>query len=241
MTLESATKIGELVPTNPPGTDNVSQGDDHFRVVKTAVQGTFPDVGSEQVINAGEGGSSPVETLGLPGNTMLWTPLAIADFVKANWGGWSLSSTTTNAYCRAHNDGLSGAQIKSPSGASRVPLNVHQLDGGGTYDTANARWTPGVLGVYSASAAYSCDPNGSDSAGGWRLEIRVNGTSVAMGSIYYSGHENVMGITLSDRIEITNVADYIELWTNHSVSVDGFMTGADKTFLSIHRVSDLIP
>lgn len=43
MGLESATRIDQLVATNPVGaTDPRSQGDDHLRLIKTALQGTFP-------------------------------------------------------------------------------------------------------------------------------------------------------------------------------------------------------
>lgn len=45
MGLESATYIHELVPTNPVGaTDPKSQGDDHIRMFKQAVQNTLPNV-----------------------------------------------------------------------------------------------------------------------------------------------------------------------------------------------------
>lgn len=42
MALETATYVGELVSTNPPGTDNKSQGDDHLRLIKATIQATFP-------------------------------------------------------------------------------------------------------------------------------------------------------------------------------------------------------
>lgn len=44
MGLESASFIAELNPTNPVGSsDPKSQGDDHLRLIKTALQGTFPN------------------------------------------------------------------------------------------------------------------------------------------------------------------------------------------------------
>lgn len=45
MGLESASFIAELNPTNPVGSsDPKSQGDDHLRLIKTALQGTFPNL-----------------------------------------------------------------------------------------------------------------------------------------------------------------------------------------------------
>ena len=44
MALESTTFINGLVATNPTGTDPRSQGDDHIRLVKSAVAATFPNI-----------------------------------------------------------------------------------------------------------------------------------------------------------------------------------------------------
>lgn len=43
MGLETATFISQLVASNPPQTDLKRQGDDQLRLIKTAVQGSFPD------------------------------------------------------------------------------------------------------------------------------------------------------------------------------------------------------
>ena len=42
MALESATYIDELVTTNPVAGDNVSQGDDHLRLIKSVLKAQFP-------------------------------------------------------------------------------------------------------------------------------------------------------------------------------------------------------
>ena len=44
MGLESATYISQLVDTNPAGSDVISQGDDHIRLIKKVVQDSLPDV-----------------------------------------------------------------------------------------------------------------------------------------------------------------------------------------------------
>ena len=44
MALESATYISQLVDTNPAGSDVISQGDDHIRLIKKVVQDSLPDV-----------------------------------------------------------------------------------------------------------------------------------------------------------------------------------------------------
>ena len=44
MALESATYISELVSANPPGTDPISQGDDHIRMIKDVLKTNFSGV-----------------------------------------------------------------------------------------------------------------------------------------------------------------------------------------------------
>ena len=44
MALETATYINQLVATNPLGTDEVSQGDDHLRLIKEVLQSSFPTI-----------------------------------------------------------------------------------------------------------------------------------------------------------------------------------------------------
>ena len=44
MALESATYISDLVSTNPTSSDNLSQGDDHIRLLKSTLKATFPNV-----------------------------------------------------------------------------------------------------------------------------------------------------------------------------------------------------
>lgn len=43
MSLELATFISTLSPSNPPGTDLRKQGDDHLRLIKAVLQATFPN------------------------------------------------------------------------------------------------------------------------------------------------------------------------------------------------------
>jgi hypothetical protein len=44
MALESASFINGLVSTNPTGSDSISQGDDHLRLLKTVLKASLPDV-----------------------------------------------------------------------------------------------------------------------------------------------------------------------------------------------------
>ncbi len=50
MALESANYLNGLVDTNPAATDNVSQGDDHLRLIKKVLKDSFPSV--DAAVNA---------------------------------------------------------------------------------------------------------------------------------------------------------------------------------------------
>ena len=54
MGLETGDRIEDLDVQWPSGTDNVSQGDDHLRLIKRCMQGSFPNLGSGQVTKTAE-------------------------------------------------------------------------------------------------------------------------------------------------------------------------------------------
>ena len=68
MPLETGNYICDLVPTNPPGTDPVSQGDDHIRLLKQILLTQFPNLcdvvtaTAEDLNNAGRSGMPKVTT-----------------------------------------------------------------------------------------------------------------------------------------------------------------------------------
>lgn len=49
MGLESATYISQLVGTNPDGADDINQGDNHLRLLKSVLQSQFPNLGAAAV------------------------------------------------------------------------------------------------------------------------------------------------------------------------------------------------
>ena len=58
MGLESSTYIDGLVATNPLGTDNRNQGDDHIRLIKSTIKSSFPDV-NDAALTIHNGSSAP--------------------------------------------------------------------------------------------------------------------------------------------------------------------------------------
>ena len=61
MALESATYISGLVDTNPSGSDSISQGDDHLRLIKSVLKNTLPNA-DEAINGIHTGGTAPSPT-----------------------------------------------------------------------------------------------------------------------------------------------------------------------------------
>ena len=67
MGVETFQYIDDLVSTNPTATDNVSEGDDHIRGIKTTLKNTFPNVTgaitpTETELNYVDGVTSAIQT-----------------------------------------------------------------------------------------------------------------------------------------------------------------------------------
>lgn len=67
MALETANNISQLVTTNPAATDGLGQADDHIRLIKAALQNTFPNITgtaliSHQELNQLSSGIAPTNT-----------------------------------------------------------------------------------------------------------------------------------------------------------------------------------
>jgi len=60
MTVETASFVSGLVPAYPPGSDAISEGDDHLRLIKTVLQGTFPNANA--ALNGIHTGTEPTST-----------------------------------------------------------------------------------------------------------------------------------------------------------------------------------
>ena len=129
MALESTTYINGLVATNPTGTDPKSQGDDHIRLVKSAIKNTFPGVTGEVTathteLNYTDGVTSNIQTqmdLKAPLASPTFTGTPIAPTAAADTNTTQIATTAyvqteigsgTNAY------GTRTVSTSEPSGGS---------------------------------------------------------------------------------------------------------------------------
>lgn len=89
MGLETGTYISDLVVTNPVSSDPKSQGDDHFRLIKSTVKTTFPNItgavtGTQSELNILDGATlSTAELNILDGATLSTAELNLLDGVTA--------------------------------------------------------------------------------------------------------------------------------------------------------------
>ena len=100
MALESGTKISNLVQDNPPGTDQVAQGDDHIRLIKGVLKASFPsDVAVQIPDTTGHKGDvltvsedeTSTEWLGAGGVQILsqvWHKIGDASPIRTYSNGW---------------------------------------------------------------------------------------------------------------------------------------------------------
>lgn len=120
MSLETTTYINGLVPTNPLGSDPLSDADGHLRLIKAAIKATFPNITgevsvSQNDLNAIAGGTGdPGAVLYFARNT------APTGYLKAN--GAAVSRTTYAAL-------FSAIGVTYGSGDGSTTFNLPDLRG----------------------------------------------------------------------------------------------------------------
>jgi len=80
MALENAAFVDGLVITNPTGSDSISQGDDHIRLIKKVLKATFPDADTAQSMFPSSGFCASLTAGTLPNGSMDKMPFASEQF-----------------------------------------------------------------------------------------------------------------------------------------------------------------
>ncbi|WOR80500.1 tail fiber protein [Pseudomonas phage PSP30] len=95
MGLEVATYIDQLVPTNPTGSDLKSFGDDHIRLIKSAIKNTFPSINQAVTVTAAQLNSVADTTQYVkPGMVIMWAGTLAQ--IPAGWKLCNGVGTTSN-------------------------------------------------------------------------------------------------------------------------------------------------
>ena len=138
MALESTTYIDGLVATNPAGTDARSQGDDHIRMVKSAVKATFPNItgavtATHTELNKIDGVTSTTAELNiLDGVTSTAAELNILDGVIATAAELNiLDGVTATATELNKLDGVTAttAELNLIDGVTATTAELNYVDG----------------------------------------------------------------------------------------------------------------
>lgn len=125
MGLEAATTINQLVVTNPVGTDNRSQGDDHIRLIKSALIGTFPNItGPVTVTQAQLNAVAGAGVFCFPGMIVMWS-----GNVSSIPSGWKLCNGSGTISTGAPVPNLSNRFIVSSITNAGGTYNVGQTGG----------------------------------------------------------------------------------------------------------------
>lgn len=168
------TYIDDLVATNPLGSDNKSQGDDHLRNIKTALQGSFPSLGSAAV-TASAADLNKIASASIASNFVLsfagrqGTVTPAAGDYDINDLGDVDTATSPPA------DGQ--ALVWNNTGSEWEPANVAPLAGSARYDdiagfvTNSAYFTNGVNGI---PAALGTVKNDGTLGIGWEFEAATD-------------------------------------------------------------------
>jgi len=170
MSLETGTYISDLVASNPTSTDLKSQGDDHIRLVKSAVKATFPNVSG--AVTATHTQINAVTTLSASGFISMWpTPTAPTGFLLCN--GLTVSRTTYAALFAVVGTifgvGDGSTTFGLPNYTDRMPIGAGSLYAangqGGSKDAITVSHThTGSTGTQSADHTHTATSTFTGSA-----------------------------------------------------------------------------
>ena len=106
--------------------------------------------------------------------------------------------------------------------AIKIPFNATSFNqGGGTFDTSNYRWTPGVAGVYQIGATVNLkDYNDDSNFQQQNVSIRKNGSDIYYNRLQLAGQSGSDGFQGSAYNPVLTVLglvqldsdDYVEVW-----------------------------
>ena len=159
MALEDVDYVTDLVKENPPGTDAISEGDNHIRLIKKVLTQSLPDV---------DRAASTIITMASPGPTTnvkgtIWYDTS-ADTLKIN-------TATTGATASWVEIGTAAPWITSPASAcifhctmsstqslaqttlTTLEFDTETFDVGSVFDTTTFQFTAPAAGKYYFNAA----------------------------------------------------------------------------------------
>lgn len=189
MGLESATFINQLVDTNPTGADNASQGDNHIRLIKSAIKATFPNITGAVTVSHTDL-NSVTGKLNLTGGTLTGalngTTASFSGTVTAT-GGFVGNAATATALATART--INGVSF---NGTANISFGADSVAEGATnlyFTNARARNAVSASGSisYNAATGVFSFTDAVTSVAGKTGAVALNTADVAEGAnLYYS-------------------------------------------------------
>ena len=151
MTVESATYISQLNTSNPAASDNISEGDDHLRLIKSVLKAQFPGLATTAVTQT----STQMNKLGFEiGSIVMFasntTPTTETISGVRDWLICDGSAYSTSTYSGLYGVigtvfGTSGSDFKVPDYRTFFPVGVGSGFSLGTAVTASGAAGSAVL------------------------------------------------------------------------------------------------
>ena len=206
MALESANYVSGLVATNPSGSDSISQGDDHLRLIKDVLKNSFPDA-DQAVATVVVKATAP--TTQVKGTIWYDTTTGI---LKLNTAATGASPSWLNlngpSFC-SFRVTMSSSQSLPNNVYTKLNFDTETFDIGSNFNTTDKEFTAPVAGKYYFNAAMrSSSTHGSDDD----LAIYFGDTSAGTDVAYASESQfnQVSGpayVTSSNTMNISCIMD----------------------------------
>lgn len=251
MALESATYISDLVSTNPTSSDNLSQGDDHLRLLKSTIKATFPNVSgavtpTHTELNYVDGVTSAIQTqldakAPLASPTFTGAPAAPTASVDTNTTqlattayvvgqGYLKSATAASTYSPiSHSHSTSQVTGLDAALAAKAPLSSPALTGTPTAPTAGG----GTNTTQIATTAFVQTAVAGVSTNSFTLLGTINTTSgnsqtlsgLSLGSYrkLYWAYTGLSGSNTSGQFSVNGEAFHVSWGTPATNTVKGYM------------------
>ena len=151
MTVESASYISQLNKSNPAASDNISEGDDHLRLIKSVLQTQFPNLATTAVTQT----SAQMNKLGFETGTVCMyasnsiptteTISGIRDWLLCDGSDYSTSTYSALYSVVGTVFGTSGSNFRVPDYRTYFPVGVGSGFSLGTAVSASAASGSAVL------------------------------------------------------------------------------------------------
>jgi len=130
MTVESASYISQLNSTQPTASDNISEGDDHLRLIKSVLKTQFPNLGASAVNPT----SAQMNKLGFePGSIVMWssntipvteTISGVRDWLLCDGSAYNTTTYSTLYGVIGNTFGSSGSDFLVPDFRTYFPVGI---------------------------------------------------------------------------------------------------------------------